>query len=155
MVVEAVPERQLRVGEDGPALHAHAAVPRVEGGGVPLGRGLDVPLTVAAVIKARRVGLVLEDVEALVPCSAVIVVGPGEDYISRRQTYYLLISIYLSIVILNLRVMHGHEGQSEGVGPLPVAPVLRGQVGVPVLAVVVDVHIVVVAGCWVWWVLVI
>ena len=51
--------------------------------------------------------------------------------------------------------MHSHEGQSEGVCPLAVAPVLRGQVGVPVLAVVVDVHVVVVAGCWVGWVLVI
>ena len=58
-------------------------------------------------------------------------------------------------LIRTLRVMHGHEGQSEGVCPLAVAPVLRGQVGVPVLAVVVDVHVVVVAGCWVGWVLVI
>ena len=88
MVVEAVPERQLRVGEDGAALHAHAAVPRLEGGGVPLGRGLDVPLTVAAVIKPRRVGLVLEDVEALVPCRAVIVVRAVKDSIQTQQTYW-------------------------------------------------------------------
>ena len=86
LVVEAVPEGQLGVTNDRSRLHKYSDVIGIFRGGVPLGRGLNVPLTVSGVGEPGGVCLVLENVEPLVDDSVRVVslVADGEERKSVR-----------------------------------------------------------------------